>query len=175
MVVTEDWGNSVLRSPTPGKGRPHAKHLAEQVVRFITSLGLSTVIIKADREPSTRRQRLGFRTVLEMSGPDPDGARSGKNPDLAPEAWCKDRDQHLRSHLPVGNETCGVAADTLPKESSQPYRIPDDSRSKVCGKAGSLWRARFGKAANSEWRGQVQGGGMDWQDQQRRLPYGRYF
>ena len=133
----------MLRSPTPGKGRPHAKHLAEQVVRFITSLGFSTVIIKADREPSTRRQRLGFRTVVEMSGPDPDGARSGKNPDLAPEAWCKDRDQHLRSHLPVGNETCGVAADTLPKESSQPYRIPDDSRSKVCGKAGSLWRAQF--------------------------------
>jgi hypothetical protein len=31
-------GNSVLCLPTPGKGRPHAKYLAEQVVRFITWL-----------------------------------------------------------------------------------------------------------------------------------------
>ena len=79
LVVTGDWTRGVLALPTPGKGRAHAKYLAEQVVRYIGACGFSTCIVKADAEPSTKllldiitkaRQRLGFKTIVELSGPD---------------------------------------------------------------------------------------------------------
>jgi hypothetical protein len=76
LVVTDNWTRSVTVPPTPGKGRPHVKFLAEQVIRYIGACGYSSVIIKADAEPSTKllldviekaRQRLGFKTVVELS------------------------------------------------------------------------------------------------------------
>ena len=79
LIVTDDWTRGVLALPTPGKGRAHAKYLAEQVVRYIGACGFSTCIVKADAEPSTKllldiiskaRQRLGFKTIVELSGPD---------------------------------------------------------------------------------------------------------
>ena len=79
LVVTDDWTRGVLVLPVPGKGRMHAKYLAEQVVRYIGSCGFSTCTVKADAEPSTRllldiiqkcRQKLGFKTMIEHSGPD---------------------------------------------------------------------------------------------------------
>ena len=79
LVITDDWTRGILVVPTPGKGRPHVKFLAEQVVRYIGSCGFSTCTVKADGEPSTRllldvvqkcRQRLGFKTLVEHSGPD---------------------------------------------------------------------------------------------------------
>ena len=79
LVVTDDWTRGVLALPTPGKGRSQAKYLAEQVVRYIGACGFSTCIVKADAEPSTKllldiiakaRQRLGFKTIVELSGPD---------------------------------------------------------------------------------------------------------
>ena len=78
LVVTDDWTRGVMALPTPGKGRRHAKFLAEQVVRYIGACSFSTCIIKADGEPSTRllvdiiqkcRQKLGFKTLVEHSGP----------------------------------------------------------------------------------------------------------
>ena len=79
LVVTDDWTRSVMVLPTPGKGRAHVKYLAEQVIRFIGACGFTAVIIKADAEPSTRllldviekaRQKLGFKTAVELSGPE---------------------------------------------------------------------------------------------------------
>ena len=79
LVITDDWTRGILVVPTPGKGRAHIKFLAEQVVRYIGSCGFSTCTVKADAEPSTRllldviskcRQRLGFKTLVEHSGPD---------------------------------------------------------------------------------------------------------
>ena len=78
LVVTDHWTRGVMALPTPGKGRRHAKFLAEQVVRYIGACSFSTCIIKADGEPSTRllvdiiqkcRQKLGFKTLVEHSGP----------------------------------------------------------------------------------------------------------
>ena len=77
--VTGNWTRSVTVLPAPGKGRAHVKILAEQVIRFIGACGYSSVIIKADGEPSTRllldviekaRQKSGFKTVVELSGPE---------------------------------------------------------------------------------------------------------
>ena len=78
LVVTDNWARGVMALPTPGKGRRHAKFLAEQVVRYIGACSFSTCIVKADGEPSTRllvdiiqkcRQKLGFKTLVEHSGP----------------------------------------------------------------------------------------------------------
>ena len=78
LVVMDDWSRAVLCIPTPGKRKAHLRFLAEQVTRFIGSLGYSGVIWKGDGEPSMRmllevvqqaRQRLGFHTSLEISGP----------------------------------------------------------------------------------------------------------
>eukprot|EP00435_Cladocopium_sp_Y103_P033498 s351_g8.t1 len=73
LVITDDWVRGVLALPVPGKGRAHAKYLAEQIVRYISACGFSTCILKADAGPSTRldivakaRQRLGFKTVVEL-------------------------------------------------------------------------------------------------------------
>ena len=77
LVVTDDWCRSVLA--LPGKGRAHAKYLAEQIIRYISACGFSTCIVKADAEPASRllldilakaRQKLGFKTVVELVGPD---------------------------------------------------------------------------------------------------------
>ena len=54
LVVTDDWCRSVLALPVPGKGRAHAKYLAEQIIRYISACGFSTCIVKADAEPATR-------------------------------------------------------------------------------------------------------------------------
>ena len=79
LVVTDDWSRGVLALPVSGKGRQHAKYLAEQIVRYISACGFSTCILKADAEPSTRllldivskaRQKLGFKTVVELAGPE---------------------------------------------------------------------------------------------------------
>ena len=79
LVVTDDWSRGVLALPVPGKGRSHAKYLAEQIVRYISACGFSTCILKADAEPATRllldivskaRQKLGFKTVVELVGPE---------------------------------------------------------------------------------------------------------
>ena len=79
LVVTDDWSRGVLALPVPGKGRSHAKYLAEQIVRYIGACGFSTCILKADAEPATRllldivskaRQKLGFKTVVEFIGPE---------------------------------------------------------------------------------------------------------
>ena len=79
LVLTDDWSRGVLALPVPGKGRHHAKYLAEQIVRYISACGFSTCILKADAEPSTRllldmvskaRQRLGFKTTVELVGPE---------------------------------------------------------------------------------------------------------
>ena len=79
LVVTDDWSRGVLALPVPGKGRQHAKYLAEQIVRYISACGFSTCILKADAEPSTRLlldivskawQKLGFKTVVELAGPE---------------------------------------------------------------------------------------------------------
>ena len=78
LVVTDTWKRSVTVLP-PGKGRAHVKFLAEQVIKFIGACGYSSVITKPDGEPSTRllldviekaRQKLGFKTVAELSGPE---------------------------------------------------------------------------------------------------------
>ena len=78
LVITDDWTHGVLAVPTPGKGRSHVKYLDEQVVRYIGSCGFSTCTVKADGEPAMRmlldvvqkcRQRLGFKTLVEYSGP----------------------------------------------------------------------------------------------------------
>ena len=78
-MVTDDWCTSVLALPVPGKGRAHAKYLAEQIIRYISACGFSTCIVKADAKPATRllldivakaRQKLGFKTVVEFAGPD---------------------------------------------------------------------------------------------------------
>ena len=79
LVVTDDWCRSVLALPVPGKGRAHAKYLAEQIIRYISACGFSTCIVKADAEPATRllldivakvRQKLGFKTIVELVGPE---------------------------------------------------------------------------------------------------------
>ena len=36
LVVTDEWCRSVLALPVPGKGRAHAKDLAEQIIRYIS-------------------------------------------------------------------------------------------------------------------------------------------
>eukprot|EP00435_Cladocopium_sp_Y103_P040582 s1727_g11.t1 len=62
----------------PGKSKSHVKFLAEQLIRFIAERRFSTCTFKADGEPAMRlllevtqkaRQRLGFRTMVEFSGP----------------------------------------------------------------------------------------------------------
>ena len=73
LVVTDDWTRGVVALPTPGKGRRHAKFLAEQVVGYIGACSFSASIVKADGEPSTRllvdiiqcRQKLGFKMLVE--------------------------------------------------------------------------------------------------------------
>ena len=41
LVVVDDWSRGVLALPAPGKGRTHAKYLAEQIVRDISGCGFS--------------------------------------------------------------------------------------------------------------------------------------
>eukprot|EP00435_Cladocopium_sp_Y103_P075649 s444_g61.t1 len=54
LVVTDNWCRSVLALPVPGKGRAHAKYLAEQIIRYISACGFSTCIVKADAEPAAK-------------------------------------------------------------------------------------------------------------------------
>eukprot|EP00435_Cladocopium_sp_Y103_P053258 s2101_g17.t1 len=78
LVVTDDFTHGVMVVPVPGKGKAHLKYLAEQLIRFITERSFSTCTAKADGEPAMRllleitqkaRQKLGFRTMVEFSGP----------------------------------------------------------------------------------------------------------
>ena len=135
--VTDDWSHAVLCVPTPGKGRAHLKFMAEQVMRFIGSLGYSRVILKGDGEPSMRmllevlqqaRLRLGFHTNIEISEwpsrftgqwscgeRDPDGERHGE--DLG--AWCQrrlsDAHQAIFAGVALGYAPCWTVVDTLQK------------------------------------------------------------
>ena len=74
----DDFTHGVMVVPVPGKGRAHVKYLAEQLIRFIAERSFSTCTLKADGEPAMRlllevtheaRQKLGFRTMVEFSGP----------------------------------------------------------------------------------------------------------
>ena len=133
MVVTDDWSHAVLCVPTPGKGRAHLKFMAEQVMRFIGSLGYSRVILKGDGEPSMgmllevlqqARLRLGFHT--NIGGPadsqangrvererDPHSARHGENIG----SWCKrrlpDAHQTIFTSVPMGYAPCWMVVDAL--------------------------------------------------------------
>lgn len=77
-VVTDGFTHGVMVAPVPGKNKRHVKFLAEQLIRYITERSFSTCTLKADGEPAMRlllevtqeaRQKLGFKTMLEFSGP----------------------------------------------------------------------------------------------------------
>ena len=77
-VVTDGFTHGVMVAPVPGKNKSHVKFLAEQLIRYITERSFSTCTLKADGEPAMRlllevtqeaRQKLGFKTMLEFSGP----------------------------------------------------------------------------------------------------------
>ena len=66
LVVVDDWSRGVLALPVPGKGRTHAKYLAEQIVRYISGCGFSACIRAfSQTAPGHRGQgktyRLGFQ------------------------------------------------------------------------------------------------------------------
>jgi hypothetical protein len=161
LVVTDDWSRGVLALPVSGKGRQHAKYLAEQIVRYISACGFSTCILKADAEPSTRllldivskaRQKLGFKTVVELAGPE-DSQGNGRvereiqtvrdsricsNAGALSSRGSPSRSQHLWSLSAMGISTCSLASHPFPKTSWIANCLRVEYRQALHRKAGKL-------------------------------------
>ena len=165
LVVTNDFTHGVMVVPVPGKSKNHVKFLVEQLIRYIAEMSFSTCTLRADGDPAMRlllevtqkaRQKLGFKTMVEFSGPGDSQANGRVEREIQTvrglaRTWRSQyRDQPSRARVAWAMRHAGWLVTHFRRRAGSAI-----SYEMVTGRKYNLWRKSSWPSSFSEWRRQI--------------------